>query len=260
MTLYLKAAGVLVFASVAAAGTSGAMAQDTGTAQSGIVFDLGAAGKVTPRYAGSSELILSPVPLIRVKRLTLPNGLTFGGGSDEGLSFGPAFNVVGERSAKHAPELAGLNTIDAAVELGVAARYQVGQFRLMGEVRRGFGGHEGFRGEIGADLIVTPHEQWTFHGGPRLAFADSTYTNTYFGVSPAEASARFPATRASGGLIGAGLEAGMRYQINDAWALEGSAGWTRLTGDAARSPITAQGSKDQFTFSLGVLRRFQIDF
>ena len=169
-----------------------AHAQDQGSAaaQPGIVFELGAGGKVTPRYFGSSKLILSPVPLFRMKRLTLPNGFTIGGGSDEGFSLSPALEVISKRSANNSPELSGLNTINTAIELGVAAKYQMGNFRVMGEVRRGFGGHKGYRGELGADVIVKAGEQWTFHGGPRLNFGSSKFTNTYFGVTAAEASAR----------------------------------------------------------------------
>lgn len=226
----------------------------------GISFELGGAGKLTPRYFGASDLVLSPVPLFRLKRLELPNGFVIGGGSDEGFSLSPSIDVVGDRSVKDSPELAGLNTIDTAVELGIAAKYQIGHFRVMGAIRRGFGGHEGFRGELGADVIVKAGEQWTFHGGPRLMFGDSKFTNTYFGVSAAEASALFPATTAGGGLVSAGLEAGARYQFNEFWAAEAGAGWSRLTGDAAKSPITAQGSKDQYSLSLGVVRRFDIGF
>ena len=210
-----------------------AQEQSSGAPQPGIVFELGVAGKVTPRYFGASDLILSPVPLFRLKRLTLPNGFTIGGGSDEGFSLSPSLDIISERSTKDSPELVGLNAIDTAYEIGVAAKYQIGHFRIMGEVRRGFGGHEGFRGELGADIIVKPDEFWTFHGGPRLEFADDTFTNTYFGVSAAEASASYPATVSGGGLISAGLEAGVRYQMDEHWAIEAGAGWSRLTGDAA---------------------------
>jgi outer membrane protein len=226
----------------------------------GISFELGAAGKVSPSYFGSSDYILSPVPLIRLKRLELPNGFVIGGGSDEGFSLSPSFAVVGERSTKDSPELVGLNTIDTAFEVGLAAKYQIGQFRVMGSLRRGFGGHEGIRGELGADYIYKPDDKWTLHGGPRLDFADSTFANTYFGVTAAEASGAFPATTASGGLISAGLEAGVRYQVNEAWAVEAGASWDRLVGDAADSPITAQGSKDQYSVQFGILRRFDIGF
>lgn len=235
-----------------------AQAQDAGGP--GISFELGAAGKVAPRYFGASKLVLSPVPLFRLKRLELPNGFAIGGGSDEGFSLSPSIDVIGKRSITNSPELTGLNTIDTAVELGVKAQYQTGNFRVSGAVRQGFGGHKGVRAELGADAIFKADDQWTFHAGPRLNFGSSKFTNTYFGVTAAEASALYPATTASGGLYSAGLEAGVRFQVDDNWAVEAGASWSRLTGDAARSPITAQGSKNQYTASFGVVRRFDIGF
>lgn len=252
-----------VLASFSFAFVPAAQAQDAGSSSMsgpGISFELGAAGKVSPSYFGSSDYMLSPVPLIRLKRLELPNGFVIGGGSDEGFSLSPSFGVVGERSTKDSPELVGLNAIDTAFEFGLAAKYQIGQFRVMGALRRGFGGHEGIRGELGADYIYKPDDKWTLHGGPRLDFADSTFANTYFGVTAAEASGSFAANTASGGLISAGLEAGVRYQVNEAWAVEAGASWDRLVGDAADSPITAQGSKDQYSVQFGLLRRFDIGF
>lgn len=237
-----------------------AMAEELAANGPGISFELGAAGSMTPRYFGSTDFVLSPKPLFRLKRLELPNGFSIGGGSDQGFSLSPSISIIGERSTSDSPELVGLNTIDTAVELGVAAKYQVGQFRVLGAVRRGFGGHEGVRGELGADYIYEPGDQWTFHGGPRLGFADSTFTSTYFGVTAAEASAAFPVYTAGGGLISAGLEAGLRYQVDDYWAVEAGASWNRLVGDAADSPITLQGSEDQFGLSFGLLRRFDIGF
>lgn len=235
-----------------------AQAQDAGGP--GISFELGAAGKVAPRYLGASKLVLSPVPLFRLKRLELPNGFAIGGGSEEGFSLSPSIDVIGRRSVSSSPELTGLNTIDTAVELGVKAKYQTGNFRVTGAVRQGFGGHKGVRAELGADAIFKPDDQWTFHAGPRLNFGSSKFTNTYFGVTAAEASALYPATTASGGLYSAGLEAGVRFQVDDNWAVEADAGWSRLTGDAARSPITAQGSKNQYSASFGIVRRFDIGF
>jgi len=247
----------LVAASVAAF-IPQASAQDA--SGPGISFELGVAGKVTPRYFGASKLVLSPVPLIRLKRLELPNGFTIGGGSDEGFSLSPSIDVIGKRSVSDSPELTGLNTIKTAVELGVAAKYQTGNFRVMGAVRQGFGGHKGIRAELGADIIIKPDDQLTFYGGPRLNFGSSKFTNTYFGVTAAEASGLYPATTTSGGLYSAGLGAGMRFQVDRNWAIEAEAGWSRLTGDAAKSPITAQGSKNQYSASFGIVRRFDIGF
>lgn len=252
---------IAVTLSASTAFGASAQAQDAASQSGpGISFELGAAGRLSPSYFGSSDMVLSPVPLIRLKRLELPNGFVIGGGSDQGFSLSPSFGVVGKRSAKDSPELAGLNTIDTAYEFGLAAKYRAGQFRVQGALRRGFGGHEGIRGELGADYIVQPDDKWTVYGGPRLDFADSTFANTYFGVTPAEASPSFAATTVGGGLISAGLEGGLRYQMDEYWAIEAGASWDRLVGDAADSPITAQGSKNQFSVEFGILRRFDIGF
>ncbi|WP_420408257.1 MipA/OmpV family protein [Hoeflea sp.] len=252
---------IAVTLSASTAFATGANAQDaTGQSGPGISFELGAAGRLSPSYFGSSDLVLSPVPIIRLKRLELPNGFVIGGGSDQGFSLSPSFGVVGKRSASDSPELAGLNTIDAAFEFGLAAKYRAGQFRVQGALRRGFGGHEGIRGELGADYILEPDDKWTVYAGPRLDFANSTFANTYFGVTAAEASARFPAFTAGGGLISAGLEGGLRYQMDEYWAIEAGASYDRLVGDAADSPITAQGSRNQYSVEFGILRRFDIGF
>ena len=98
-----------------------AYAQDSYGQAPGIDFELGLGAGVSPEYFGSSSYILSPVPVIRIQRLTLPNGRTFGGGPETGFSIGPSFDFIGERSAADHPVLTGLNTVDTAVELGVSA-------------------------------------------------------------------------------------------------------------------------------------------
>ena len=104
-----------------------ALVPATGHAQeSGIDLEVGLGGGVSPAFFGSDSYILSPVPVIRIKRLTLPSGRTFGGGPETGFSIGPSFDFIGKRSAGDHPELAGLNDIDAAVELGLAAQQALG--------------------------------------------------------------------------------------------------------------------------------------
>jgi MipA family protein len=238
-----------------------ALVPATGHAQeAGIDLEVGLGGGVSPAFFGSDSYILSPVPVIRIKRLTLPSGRTFGGGPETGFSIGPSFDFIGERSAADHPELAGLNDVDAAFELGVAASYRYQNLRVSGAIRHGFGGHEGIRGEVGLDAIFEPMEKLSVYAGPRFGFADDTFTNTYFGVSAAEATSTYPVTNAGGGLLSAGLEVGARYDFNEKWAAESTASWSRLHGDAADSPITAQGSKDQFGFSLAFIRKFNIGF
>jgi outer membrane protein len=51
-----------------------------------------------------------------------------------------------------------------------------------------------------------------------------------------------------------------RYLLNERWGVEGAAEYERLLNDAADSPITEQGSADQYTVRVGITRRISLDF
>jgi MipA family protein len=181
---------------------------------------------------------------------------------DNGFAFTGAFRYLGEREAADNPELIGLNDIDATVELGFGLVYRQTNWQAFAEVRRGFGGHEGVTGTLGADAIFRPDDRWTITAGPRLNLGNDKYASTYFGVTPAEAalSPNFGTYAADGGLLGAGLEVQATYRLDDAWALEGAITYEKLLNDAADSPITTFGSDDQWTIRFGVSRAFTIRF
>lgn len=188
-------------------------------------------------------------------------GTGIGNAPKNGLSLGGAFKVIGSRDAEDDPELAGLEEIDTAVELGLSLTYRQPGWQAFGQLRQGFGGHDGVTGTIGADAIFRPSDRITITAGPRLNLGDGDYANTYFGVTGAEAAtSRFGAFDAGGGLLGAGVQVQGTYELNDDWALEGLLSYERLQNDAADSPITQQGSEDQWRLSIGVSRAFTLRF
>ena len=231
-------------------------------AQPRFVFTLRGGVAASPDYFGSDEYQVGPDLGFRFNYLALGNGRSIGNpdawAESQGLTFGGAFRFIQERKTNDFGELAGLDDIDAAVELGVSLRYGTENFAAFGEVRRGFGGHEGWVGEIGADAIIHPTDRLRLSLGPRLFFGDEEYSNTYFGITPAEASAALPAYDLDGGMVSAGIELGARYQINDLWGLEGAVTWERYTDDAADSPIVKQGTDEQWGVRFGVTRVFSI--
>ncbi len=232
-----------------------------GDSPPGIEFELGGGGAVAPRYEGSSDYLLSPYPTFRLKRLTFSNGFQIGGGDGMGLSFYPSFAYRGARKAADTLALTGLADVDAAVELGLGASYTTPGFRVFSEIRRGVTGHDGFVGEIGADLIMRPADKLTLSAGPRASFADGAYMDTYFSVTAAEAVASgLPQFDAGPGFKSVGAEAKLRYDFAPNWAVESSASYNRLIGDASNSPVTGIGSRDQYGFRLGLVRSFRIDF
>jgi outer membrane protein len=215
-----------------------------------------------PDYLGSNDYRLAPSGSIAFARKGHAPGRW--GAPDDGLSVGlfgeDAFSagvVARWRSGRDDKnDLQGLDKIDGTVEAGVYSDLWLAEWlRVRGELRHGVSGHDKWTADLGADAVGRTGK-WTLSIGPRLAWADSDFTALYFGVSPAEA-ARSPfgikPFAASGSFWEPGVLASAEYRLNGAWSFTGVAGYRRLTGDAAKSPLVAGlGSQDQFSASLHV--------
>lgn len=226
----------------------------------GIEFEAGGGISVEPAYEGSSSYVFSPWPIVRLKRLTLPGGFTIGG-KDGGFSVKPSFRLLSKRSDTDHPALLGLGTVKDALEVGLGFSYTAQYWSVFAQARRGITGHEGVVGEAGADVILRPMDGLKVTAGPRLSFASADYMATYFGVTPAQSAASGLAQHVAGsGIKSAGAEIGFRYDMDVDWALEGAASYSRMTGDAANSPITKAGSRDQFGMRIGIVRSIELGF
>ena len=129
-------------------------------------------------------------------------------------------------------------------------------------MRYGFIGHNAWVGEIGADGIAYPIDGLTLTLGPRLAFGDDRFAETYFGVIAEESAASGAARRSTpaAACSAPASSSARRYLFNERWGVEGAASWERLLNDAADSPITATGSEDQYEVRLGMTRSISLDF
>jgi len=250
----------IALAAVVAVGTSmPAAAQDRS-----FNFSLRGGVAVAPSYMGSDSSEVNADGGFRFGALSF-GGRSFGAGignvPENGVSVGGAFRVIGSRDAEDDPELFGLEDIDTAVELGLSLTYRQERWLAFGEVRQGFGGHDGVTGTLGADMIFRPSDRFTIAAGPRLNLGDADYANTYFGVSADEAvTSNFAAFDADGGLLGTAFQVQGTYELNDNWAVEGLLSYERLRNSAADSPITLGGSDDQWRLSIGLSRAFTLRF
>lgn len=227
-------------------------------------FSLRGGVAVEPAYPGASSAEARADGGFKFGALKW-GGIDYGTGigniPKNGLSLGGAFRIVGARDAADNPELAGLEDIDTAVELGFALTYRQPGWQAFGQVRQGFGGHDGVTGTLGADMIFRPSDRITITAGPRLNLGDGDYASTYFGISPTESAvSQFGAFEADGGLLGAGIEVQGTYALNDDWSVEGLLSYERLQNSAADSPITVNGSEDQWRMSIGLSREFNLRF
>lgn len=248
---------VICLYAVAMASALPAVAQDRS-----LNFALRGGIAAAPEYLGSDNHEAAADLGFTFGSLTF-GGLDIGNGvrgvPKNGLSFNGAFRVIGDRSSDDSPELAGLDDIDTAVELGFGLKLQQTNWMAFGEVRKGVTGHSGVTGTVGADVIFRPNDRWLITAGPRVNFGDDEYASTYFST-PIAGTTGFAPFDAEGGALGAGVEVAGTYFIDDKWALEGAVSYEKLLGDAADSPITLNGSDDQWTVRLGISRTFTLNF
>ncbi|MCM8557978.1 MipA/OmpV family protein [Sphingomicrobium sediminis] len=245
--------------------------------QRGDSYTIGAGIIYLPDYQGSDDYRIIPGGAFRAdigdielqtKGLKLYAELM--PDSDEQVSF-TAGTIVGVRFGRDGvedPVVDQLDNTGTAIEVGgfagisisgitnpydnVTARIEV--------VRDVNGAHDSFVVTPAIDLS-TPLSRATFVSlGFSLDIVGDNYADTYFGVTPAEA-AEIPELAAydpDGGGVkswGATLVVGhsLEGDIRGGWSLFGLAGYSRLLGDFAASPLVAErGSADQFIAGGGI--------
>ncbi|EYD72098.1 hypothetical protein Rumeso_04868 [Rubellimicrobium mesophilum DSM 19309] len=225
-------------------------------------FTLRGGIEARPGYFGSDEVTVGPDLAFSFGALSL-GPLSFGDPDSEaipeGWGFRGSFRYLPERSADDFDELAGLDDVDASVELGGGISYSQPWWEAFVVARYGVVGHNAWVGDLGMDLIARPSDRLTLRAGPRVSWGSDRFASTYFGVTSAEAAASdFAAFDASGGVLSAGLEASAEYRLTDLWGIETGVRWDRLKNDAADSPITQDD--DQVSAFVGVTRRFDFRF
>lgn len=255
---------ILSRATCAAVACAAAFAGQSAVAQDrALAFSLTGGASYGPTYFGSDSYEVSPSGSFGF------TGLNFGslrlGDPDDRTMFAPgtglrgAFRFISERKGKD--ELAGLNDVDASVELGLGLQHTTEFAQIYADVRYGVIGHEALAGEVGANLIYRAPNGLVLHGGPRAEFGNARFMRTYFGVTPAESAASgLAAYRPDGGLQSVGLEIGAYQPLNDDWGITASLRYDRLKDDAANSPIVRQGDRDQYSVQIGLTRHFDLRF
>ncbi|WP_176556117.1 MipA/OmpV family protein [Rubellimicrobium rubrum] len=249
----------LALASVAALLPLQALAQEAGNR---FAFSLRAGLEARPGYFGSDEVAASPDLAFSLDSLSL-GPLSFGDPDSpavqEGFGLRGSFRYLPERSADDYEELAGLNDVDGAFELGAGLSYAQPWWEAFAVVRYGVTGHESLVADLGMDLIARPSDRLSLRLGPRAFIGSDDFAQTYFGVTGAEAAtSAFSAFDAEGGILSAGLEASVEYRLSDPWGIEAGLRLDRLRNDAAASPITTEDN--QLSAFVGVTRRFDLRF
>lgn len=221
-------------------------------------LSIGGGAIYAPTYLGSDNYEVDPIPLFDLRYadrffLSTRDGL--------GLNLAPqgsnwrAGPVVKYRMGRDQDDdaaLRGMGDVDAAGEAGGYVHYDLRPFSLGAEIRQGFGGHEGVIGDVFANWSTKLSNSLMLTVGPKATLASRDFTETYFGVTPAQAArSGYRAYAPDGPFMSYGLGASLRYRVNDYLSLGGFAGIDRIAGDAADSPLVDQaGSPTQARLGL----------
>lgn len=264
-------AAALAGAAAIALSASPAAAQDDEPESGDWVVSLGAGPRVTPKYPGADNYGVGVMPIFGLQREGEPlpieapdEGAGFGflglfGNGDSAFDFGPTVQFQNKRQEEDVG--APVGEVDFTVEAGAFAQVLLGDvFRLRVEGRKGLGGHDGWVGDILADFVIRDEGTYVFTIGPRARWADNDYHDAYFSVTPGVAAAAgLPVFNADDGFYSVGAYAGLTYMLSRNWGLYGYAGYDRLVGDAADSPIVRTfGSRDQFSGGIGLFYSFNV--
>jgi outer membrane protein len=213
-------------------------------------FSAGAGVAYVPEYAGADKSRLVPLPFLE---RTWSNGAFIStrrgagwGTTVEGVSLSAALSYDGGREDHKknffsgSDALRGMGKIEGAAQAVLSAGYQLGDVGLSLSTRQNLGHREyGASYSLGASMALYSSASDQVGLGVAAQYGDSRHMQTWFGVSAAQsARSGYRQYQPKAGLeqVTAGLN--WSHVIDANWTVLTAAGVTRLTGDAADSPLT----------------------
>lgn len=204
---------------------------------------VGLGAGLAPAFEGSSDYDLIPMPQLEISWRNWVSigtrGLSVNVLRNKHVRFGGRLSYNRGRDQDDSAALRGLGDIDPTAEAGIFASLHFNDFTLKADFLHDIAdSHGGMTGNLSLAYAVSFGRKFRLSAGPRLGWANSPYTQTYFGVSAAQ-SARSGLARydAGSGLKDYGLNATLSYSLNDNWSVVGLVSYKRLANAAADSPI-----------------------
>jgi outer membrane scaffolding protein for murein synthesis (MipA/OmpV family) len=257
-----------------------ALAQDANPDEgklSGDYLAVGIGAGYGPSYEGSDDYSVFPVPLVQGRLAGIDINPRAGGialdfvpdpPNGVGVNLGVAAKVRLDRTHNtHDPVVNSLGELDTAVEIGPTAGVSVPHvlnpydvLTFTTDVLWDVAG--AYKGMVVDPMVSysTPLSRGVLANWSLNAeYGDRKFANYYFSVSPtASAASGLPAFRAGSGFTKVGTRLLIAFDLDGDLTDGGPAifaigGYTRMLGDARRSPLTSiRGSPNQFLGAVGV--------
>ncbi|CAB3717016.1 MipA/OmpV family protein [Trinickia soli] len=222
---------------------------------------VGPSASFQPRYDGSDRYHLMGGPSIDI-RYRDRFFLSTGEGIGVNVLTGPNWRVgvaasydLGRRAADDLDHLSGMGNINPAPSLRLLGEYAISKsfpLVLRADLRRNFGGDNGWIGDLGAYMPMPgSSETFSWFAGPTMTIADSRYMNSWFGVN-AQQSARsgYRQYDASAGIRSVGFGVSASLRVRKHWIVSADGAFQQLVGAAAHSPITQTRASGVFDVSV----------
>lgn len=215
---------------------------------------IGAGVGAMPRYWGSSETRIVPIPVVAVQRGAFFADIVRGIGAEyqtnSGLYFSTSLGYDMGRTNRDSTwepgskRLEGMGVVKGSTTFNVLVAQPItswlsvngeAEFRMGGQRDRG----NQYRLGLHSDLIDNDKDTLSLdlsaHAG------DAKYNRTYFSVTPQQsASSRFAAYTADSGVYAYSLTGSWSHTFTPHYSLVTAVVVTRLTGDAGRSPLVQE--------------------
>ncbi|PSF05024.1 MipA/OmpV family protein [Marinobacter fuscus] len=254
-TLFSFTAPVLVAAMALA--PLGAQAADSDDLSVG----LGIGGGLTPEYRGADSYEGKAIPWVEARKGRVAIDPVQGLRVDmlTGQNWSVAAAVSYARGRDNTAALAEFEDVDGSVMAGALFSWKPGSWQLTGDIGAPVSGDlEGVRVRGYLRYRGALSQQWVYAFGPSFTWGNKDWNEMLFNVSAKDATrSGLSQYQTDGSYFAGSMNARLTYLLTPKLSVSAVTRYTRLTGDAADSPIVADvGDANQWLGSMAVNYRF----
>lgn len=236
-------------------------------------FTVGAAAMLAPKFEGSRNYGVKPLPAAEIRyadwfRVSYASGARIDALALAGLaqtsfgrfSAGPLVRYAHGRSSSDDDALRGFRSLDGAIEAGGFLGFTRGSWDAELSMAKALndGSHEAFLADATAGYRFRATDAMTGRFGVKLGWASDRYMSQMFGIDAATSrAAGLPVHATKSGFKDVGVTLAFQHALGRGFNLDLLTGYSRLLGSAADSPLVSErGARDQLLGSAGLSFRF----
>lgn len=227
----------------------------------GWAVSVGALGIYKPAYEGSDDYETKGFPFIDIRwrdKLFFNAQKGLGGyiWNGDNCKLGMAMGYTFGRDEDDSSDLRGLGDIDGGATANAFLEWMIEETVLQAHYEQQITGQDtGFQIHLGLGYSLQVMEKAILKPSVKATYAGNDYMEEYFSISQGQSvRSGLPVYDADSGLKLLGFQIMAIYQLDGNWGIQTVAGYDRLFGDAADSPVVKD--KNQYRMTVGVSYAF----